>query len=211
MKIRFQLIIIAALAISTSSWSQDKLEFDESVLRLQRLFDSDSSQFHFSLKEIDNQLITKIKALSDTLPYYPYTTSEVPYKRDKTLKSKITVSKPTNDIFLADNKDDWRSGDHVAKGTEHLPTRKFLFGITNKEWTAIFYWHGGVGKHLHIVLTNNNQTTAFVTLSKGDTIGKLNYGGQLDQITSYHLTDIVNIKDACYLNNKLMSDMGDIF
>jgi hypothetical protein len=217
MKIKFFATVVALFTISTESWTQDNSEFKESVSTLQRIFDSDSSEFHFSLKDIDSLLIKKINALSDTLPYFPFTTSEAPYKRDMTIqpkKSKNTkksMAKSTRKTFLADNEEDWRSGDHVPIGTEHLPTRKYLFGITNKSWTAIFYWHGGVGRHLHIVLTDNIKLTAFVTVEKGNTLGKAHYDGQLDKIKFYRLTEIMDIKDARYLNDKLMYDGGDIF
>jgi len=115
--------------------------------------------------------------------------------------------------FIVNNDEEWRATDVINNENQKLPTRKFLFGITQSERVILLYWHVGLGKHLHVVLADNkdyNRLTSFVTLNNWDILNTLDYESKINEIRSKTLKSIVDRDDIAMLRGQIIKDI-DVF
>lgn len=188
-------LTISCLLPWTVSVSQDSKEIEEVVSKLHSVFISDSAEFHFELDSMDPLFIERLEKLHNSLVYYPLT---------ETLRD--SVRKPSRN-FMADNDEPWRSGDFINSQNQYLPERKFLFGVTEGDWTIVFYKHGGSAAHLHIVLGDRYRLTIFLTLNKtSEIIWKADNKGKLKEISSYGLSNLANSTDVRYFDDRVIKD-----
>jgi hypothetical protein len=193
--------IIFLVILTTPLLGQSRLTAELASEKIQTSFYSDSTEFHFDIKSIDSLIFHRFISHADSIDHYPYDEIFGKDRRKKTGK------------FMADSNEPWRAGDHITAESEKLPERKFLFGWTNKDRTVIFYWHGGIGKHLHVVLINTmtRMLTVFVTLTNSDVIQKLDWEHRLAEIRLQNLKRFVIADEVRYLENRLVRTDEEVF
>jgi hypothetical protein len=187
--------------LTTPLLGQSRLTAELASEKIQTSFYSDSTEFHFGIKSIDSLTFHRFILHADSIDHYPY---DAIFGKDKRKKAGK---------FMADNNEPWRAGDFITAENEKLPQRKFLFGWTKGNETVIFYWHGGIGKHLHVVLINSTTRTftAFVTLANSDVIHKLDWDHKLQEIRLQKLQRFVNADQVRYLENRLVRKDEEVF
>jgi hypothetical protein len=193
--------IIFLAILTTPLLGQSRLTAELASEKIQTGFYSESTEFHFDIKSIDSLSFHRFILHADSIDRYPY----------DAIFGKETRKKAGK--FMVDNNEPWRSGDAITAENEKLPQRKFLFGWTNGEETVIFYWHGGIGKHLHVVLINTitRTFTAFVTLTNSNVIHKLDWDHKLSEIRLQRLQRFVNADEVRYLENRLVRKDEEVF
>jgi hypothetical protein len=197
MKLLLRTIFLTIL--TTPLLGQSRLTAELAAEKIQTGFYSDSAEFHFDIKSIDSLTFHRFILHADSIEHYPY--------------DAIFGKESRSGKFMADNNEPWRPGDHITAENENLPQRKFLFSWTNADEMVFFYWHGGVGKHLHVVLINSTTRTltAFVTLTNSDVIHKLDWDHKLQEIRFQKLQRFVNAEEVRYLENRLVREDEDVF
>ncbi len=206
------LIIILILACTISGHSQDTVQLDKVTDKINTMFNSDSSTIFFNFNEIPKELVNRIIELKDSIIYSVFTYEGTSQKKQKSNQEMIAKLKQrhNNDTFIASESEEWRSTDVVTEGNEKLPTRKFLFGVSQGNDMMFIYWHGGIGKHLHLVLVENKnytKLTGFTTLENSNIFDKLVREGKLNEIKFNRLTYLVKKDNVGILQGNVIKDV----
>lgn len=199
MRLLFRIILLAIL--TTPLFGQSRLTAELASQKIQTSFYSDSSKFHFDINSIDSLTFHRFISYADSIDSSPY---DAIFGKDKRQVRK----------FMANNNEEWRCCDFVTAKNENLPQRKFLFAWTHGEETVMFYWHGGNGRHLHVVLINTTKWafTAFGTPANVGLINKLDRDHKLQDIRLHNLTKLVNANEVrCLENNLVRKNELDVF
>ena len=174
---------------------------DRNIYRLTRIIDtiytSDSSQYIFNLDSIPAEIIERIVYLNDSIANLRKT------------KNLFHYDKPYK--FIANYNEEYNSTDN-RRG--NLPDRKFIFGLKKSNKLFFYYWHGGLGNHLHLIyydINNKYSLTSYVTLRNWEIFNKLYYKKKINEISKYKLsTPLVNIFDLKFVYGELY-ESKDVF
>gem|GEM_PF-5798571 len=193
--------IIFLAILTTPLRGQSLLTAEVAAERIQTTFYSDSAKFYFNIKSVDSLTFHRFILHADSIDHSPYDAIFGTSKRKKAGK------------FMADNNEPWRAGDFITAENEKLPQRRFLFAWTIGHETVIVYWHGGIGKHLHVVLINTTTRmfTAFVTSANSDVINKLDWDHRLPEIRLQKLQRFVTADQVRYLENRIIDKDEEAF
>ena len=191
------LLFIFFLLLQILGYSQK----DRNIYRLTRIIDtiytSDSSQYIFNLDSIPAEIIERIVYLNDSIANLRKT------------KNLFHYDKPYK--FIANYNEEYNSTDN-RRG--NLPDRKFIFGLKKSNKLFFYYWHGGLGNHLHLIyydINNKYSLTSYVTLRNWEIFNKLYYKKKINEISKYKLsTPLVNIFDLKFVYGELY-ESKDVF
>jgi hypothetical protein len=178
-------------------------EMNSVFSNIQALYSSDSSIFFTDSRRIPDSILLFIIKTTDSLEGRPGK-----WKKQKADK-RITK-------FIANQGEDYEATDVI---TSDGPRRRFVCGIIDSTGLLFYYFHGGRGKHLHVVYVDMkaNLYSSFVTWHNYDAIRDIDYEAmqskgekKVKKWRTVLKAPLVSERDIKAINNSLYEDY-DIF
>lgn len=181
-------------------------EILELLMKIESVFYSPSGRLVTDLKDAPEAVTKRIQFISDSVSDYRMVGLNKA-QREAALKFGIgSAPRP----FLANEGQDWRKYDFIGRGTELLPTRKFLFCIIDGDEVVFSYWCGGLGVHIHMYyvrLSDLGTMSGFATRSNFETFEKFDKRNKWKKLRSTKWEPLIGNGELLLFEGKI-ADLG---